>query len=240
VYLKIASRSFRVIPQFEIAGYFIDLLVEGMKGRLAVECDGDEVHGADRFDADMARQRMLERCGLNFWRIRASTFYRDEDAAMEELWTILAQRLINPVSMDEAAPITQSQTQPHPVQSSQVSPVVVDPECGEEVEEEEAENPEQSGSDPAWFRSEQPTTQNSLYSSATQSRERESESLTSREQEILELIWAGFKSKEIGQRLKISVKTVEAHRASIMKKKRVSNTAQLLKVAIQDGTLKIR
>lgn len=66
------------------------------------------------------------------------------------------------------------------------------------------------------------------------------ESLTSREQEILELIWAGFKNKDIGQRLKISVKTVEAHRANMMKKMRVSNTAQLLKTAIQGGALRIR
>jgi DNA-binding NarL/FixJ family response regulator len=66
------------------------------------------------------------------------------------------------------------------------------------------------------------------------------ESLTTREQEILELIWAGFKNKEIGQRLKISVKTVEAHRANMMRKLRVSNTAQLLKTAIQGGMLKIR
>ena len=66
------------------------------------------------------------------------------------------------------------------------------------------------------------------------------ESLTTREQEILELIWAGFKNKEIGQRLKISVKTVEAHRANMIKKLRVSNTAQLLKTAIQGGMLKIR
>ena len=66
------------------------------------------------------------------------------------------------------------------------------------------------------------------------------ESLTSREQEILELIWAGFKNKEIGQRLKISVKTVEAHRANMMKKMRVSNTAQLLKTAITGGVIRIR
>lgn len=71
-------------------------------------------------------------------------------------------------------------------------------------------------------------------------RTRRPESLTSREQEILELIWAGFKNKEIGNRLKISVKTVEAHRANMMKKMRVSNTAQLLKTAIQGGALKIR
>jgi DNA-binding NarL/FixJ family response regulator len=66
------------------------------------------------------------------------------------------------------------------------------------------------------------------------------ESLTSREQDILELIWAGFKNKEIGQRLKISVKTVEAHRANMMKKMRVSNTAQLLKTAIGSGLIRIR
>jgi DNA-binding NarL/FixJ family response regulator len=66
------------------------------------------------------------------------------------------------------------------------------------------------------------------------------ESLTQREQEILELIWSGLKNREIGERLQISVKTVEAHRANMMKKVRVSNTAQLLKAAIQDGLLKIR
>ena len=80
----------------------------------------------------------------------------------------------------------------------------------------------------------------SLANLAPPPRKKRPESLTSREKEILELIWAGFKNKEIGQRLKISVKTVEAHRANMMKKMRVSNTAQLLKTAIQDGTIKIR
>ena len=71
-------------------------------------------------------------------------------------------------------------------------------------------------------------------------RRRRPESLTPREQEILELIWSGLKNKEIGRRLKISVKTVEAHRANMMKKVRVSNTAQLLKAAIQGGMLQVR
>jgi DNA-binding NarL/FixJ family response regulator len=65
------------------------------------------------------------------------------------------------------------------------------------------------------------------------------EALTGREQQILHLIWSGLKNKEIGTRLKISVKTVEAHRANMMKKVRVSNTAQLLKAAIQGGMLKV-
>jgi DNA-binding NarL/FixJ family response regulator len=71
-------------------------------------------------------------------------------------------------------------------------------------------------------------------------RKKRPESLTGREQEILELIWSGFKNKEIGHRLRISVKTVEAHRANMMKKIRVSNTAQLLKAAIQGKMLRLR
>ncbi len=85
-----------------------------------------------------------------------------------------------------------------------------------------------------------PRSRKSLVNLEPPPRTKRPESLTLREQEILELIWAGFKNKEIGHRLKISVKTVEAHRANMMKKMRVSNTAQLLKTAIHGGVLKIR
>lgn len=71
-------------------------------------------------------------------------------------------------------------------------------------------------------------------------RRKRPEALTSREREILQLIWSGFKNKEVAHRLRISVKTVEAHRANMMKKIRVSNTAQLLKAAIQDGMIAVR
>lgn len=71
-------------------------------------------------------------------------------------------------------------------------------------------------------------------------RRKRPEALTNREHEILQLIWSGLKNKEIAQRLKISVKTVEAHRANMMKKVRVSNTAQLLKAAIQGGMIEVR
>ena len=67
-----------------------------MQGRLAVECDGDEWHGLDQWEQDVARQRMLERCGLEFWRVRGSTFYRDRDAALSSLWRELEHRGIRP------------------------------------------------------------------------------------------------------------------------------------------------
>jgi DNA-binding NarL/FixJ family response regulator len=85
-----------------------------------------------------------------------------------------------------------------------------------------------------------PRSGNNKFANALALPRRRPESLTGREQEILELIWSGLKNREIGQQLTISVKTVEAHRANMMKKVRVSNTAQLLKAAIQGGLLKIR
>jgi DNA-binding NarL/FixJ family response regulator len=71
------------------------------------------------------------------------------------------------------------------------------------------------------------------------SKRKRPEALTNREHQILQLIWSGLTTKEIATRLKISVKTVEAHRATMMKKVRVSNTAQLLKAAIQEGVIQV-
>jgi len=97
VFLQIINRGYKVIPQYEIAGYRIDLVIEGLKSRLAVECDGDEWHGIDRYNEDMARQRMLERCGWTFWRIRGSIYYTDPDTAMESLWETLERLKIFPM-----------------------------------------------------------------------------------------------------------------------------------------------
>ncbi|MGI5823770.1 MAG: hypothetical protein ACOX6Z_07490, partial [Dethiobacteria bacterium] len=80
--------------------YRIDLVVSGMQGQLAVECD-DIWHGHERYKADMERQRQLERSGWTFWRIRASLFYRNPDKAMEALWKKLDQADIFPVTVEE-------------------------------------------------------------------------------------------------------------------------------------------
>ena len=63
------------------------------------------------------------------------------------------------------------------------------------------------------------------------------EDLTPREREILDQVWSGCTNRSIAQHLGISIKTVEAHRANMMKKLRVSNTAQLLKTALESGLL---
>jgi very-short-patch-repair endonuclease len=99
VYERIVARGFRVRSQVHVgsprSAFRIDLVVEGMRGRLAVECDGDQWHGPERFEADMARQRDLERVGWEFFRVRGSAFHRDPTSALERLWHELARRGIH-------------------------------------------------------------------------------------------------------------------------------------------------
>jgi DNA-binding NarL/FixJ family response regulator len=61
--------------------------------------------------------------------------------------------------------------------------------------------------------------------------------VTNREREILKLIAEGYPNKEIGEFLHISVKTVEKHRANIMKKLDIHNVASLTAYAIERGLI---
>ena len=65
---------------------------------LAVECDGDHWHGIENYEKDMERQRMLERCGWRFHRIRESAYYANPEKTLESLWHELEHLGIKPVS----------------------------------------------------------------------------------------------------------------------------------------------
>ena len=107
VALQLLRRGFSVDSQREVAGKSIDLVVEGGKARLAVECDGDRWHGADNYDADMNRQRQLERCGWAFFRVRESAFYANKEDSLRPLWEALEERGISPVSSQPSASLDQ-------------------------------------------------------------------------------------------------------------------------------------
>lgn len=98
VALELLRKDFSVLAQYEFAGKRIDLVVEGGQARLAVECDGDQWHGVDRYEADMQRQRDLERCGWEFFCVRESAFYANKDNALTRLWGALEERAIFPNS----------------------------------------------------------------------------------------------------------------------------------------------
>jgi very-short-patch-repair endonuclease len=97
VALQIANKGFRVVPQFPIGGRRIDLMIEGARSSLAVECHGDAWHGPERFMEDAFRQRTLERQGWQFWVVRDSTYYANPEAAMESLWEELRTFGIEPI-----------------------------------------------------------------------------------------------------------------------------------------------
>lgn len=96
VALEITKKGYRIIPQYEVAGKRIDIVVEGNSEKLAVECDGERWHGVDRYEQDMHRQMILERCGWEFFRIPSGAFYYDKHKALEKLWPTLQDMKIYP------------------------------------------------------------------------------------------------------------------------------------------------
>ena len=61
--------------------------------------------------------------------------------------------------------------------------------------------------------------------------------LTAREREVFHLVVEGMTTKEIARRLDISVKTAENHRARVIAKVGVRNTAELVRYALRRGLL---
>jgi very-short-patch-repair endonuclease len=98
VYSELTRRGYRVIPQVKTGAYRIDMVVEGAGDvRLAIECDGDEYHGPDKWAHDMNRQRILERAGWVFWRCFASTWTLRKDEVVYELCERLNMMGIEPL-----------------------------------------------------------------------------------------------------------------------------------------------
>ncbi|WP_282019823.1 AAA domain-containing protein [Planomicrobium okeanokoites] len=97
VFDAIVRKGYRVLTQYEVAGYRIDLVVMGENTKLAVECDGDYWHTSpEDMENDFRRQRVLERAGWNFWRVLGSTYYINKTRSLESLWQQLDEMGIQP------------------------------------------------------------------------------------------------------------------------------------------------
>ncbi len=96
VALALLRLGYRLLPQYEVAGYRIDFVIEGEESRLALECDGDAWHGPERYEYDLQRQRQLERAGWRFVRLRASEFYADRSQAIQRIVEACEEQGIRP------------------------------------------------------------------------------------------------------------------------------------------------
>lgn len=75
---------------------------------------------------------------------------------------------------------------------------------------------------------------------ASQSRQESApqlDALTPRELEVLKLVAEGYTNQEIADRLVLSIKTVQAHRANIMTKLGLQDITQLVRFAIRYGLI---
>lgn len=106
LYALISIKGYRVVPQVKVGslGKAIDLVVEEERTRLAIECGGDvEWQGQEKWKEEIERQRVLERVGWTFWRIRGSVFYSNPEKTMESLWIKLEEMGIVPIIQQKEA-----------------------------------------------------------------------------------------------------------------------------------------
>ena len=61
------------------------------------------------------------------------------------------------------------------------------------------------------------------------------ESLTLKEREALQLIAEGFSTREISEKLNVSVKAIESRRRNLLEKLEAGSVADLIKIAIREG-----
>ena len=59
--------------------------------------------------------------------------------------------------------------------------------------------------------------------------------LSSRERQVLQMVAEGNNNKYIAERLGISIRTVDVHRAHLKNKLKIDNVAQLTKLAVSEG-----
>lgn len=91
------DRGYQVLPEYPVIGYRIDLVVQGTESRLAVECDGDQYHTLENWEADQVREMQLRRAGWVFWRLSGNSFYRHKEKALDSLWEKLDELGIKPI-----------------------------------------------------------------------------------------------------------------------------------------------
>src|SRR5262249_34930979 len=97
---RIIHRGYTVISQYRPFPrdfqYRIDLVVQGEKSRVAVECDGDRWRGPEKWEYEQRREAQLRRAGWEFLRISGSAFYRNKEKALDGIWEFLEEAVVNP------------------------------------------------------------------------------------------------------------------------------------------------
>jgi very-short-patch-repair endonuclease len=130
---RLLDLGYRIRPQVSVGERRIDFVIEGAQDRrLAVELDGDDFHGPDRWPDDLRRQKALERIGWTFWRCWGSNWVVDPEGCLADLKGVLKRMAIEPLG---AAPTQDVWTEHRVVESSAEPGPEVKPESEAKVPE---------------------------------------------------------------------------------------------------------
>ena len=101
---RLTAKGYKIVQQWSVGSYRIDMVAMDQNGKVAIECDGEQWHsGAEKIQQDMERQTILERIGWTFIRIRGSEYYADPEGTINSVIEDLNSYGIKPYTDSEMA-----------------------------------------------------------------------------------------------------------------------------------------
>lgn len=105
----LVDRGYRLVQQWKVGAYRLDMVAVCGKKTVAIECDGERYHsGEAKVREDMERQTILERLGWRFIRIRGSEYFRNPEKTIERVISELSTYGIAPEASEVLSDNTSS------------------------------------------------------------------------------------------------------------------------------------
>lgn len=91
------EKNYTIRQKWRVGSYDIDMVAIYDDKKIAIECDGKTLnHTEDEVVANLEEQEILERCGWEFIRVRASEYFRNPEKAIKDIIIQLDDKGIYP------------------------------------------------------------------------------------------------------------------------------------------------
>ena len=91
------EKNYTIRQKWRVGSYDIDMVAIYDDKKIAIECDGKTLnHTEDEVIANLEEQEILERCGWEFIRVRASEYFRNPEKAIKDIIIQLDDKGIYP------------------------------------------------------------------------------------------------------------------------------------------------
>ena len=91
------EKNYTIKQKWRVGSYDIDMVAIYDDKKIAIECDGKTLnHTEEEVIANLEEQEILERCGWEFIRVRASEYFRNPEKAIKDLIIQLDDKGVHP------------------------------------------------------------------------------------------------------------------------------------------------